>query len=140
MYSEPKASVCLEAYVTLRVFSPGHSCDDISQRLGLKPTKCGAVTSNRSKGWTCWRLDSDGIASSREPEEHVNWLLDRIEPVAAELGKLVSENAKADIVGFHVSTDLVAPQLDRPQRERLARLGLELEWWLYDGKPDDYAS
>ncbi len=87
-----------------------------------------------------WSLSSEGIVSSADIRDHLDWLLDKLTSRAAALLALQDEDGVRMSVEclrwsmYKDSFGVVWPE----QMSALADLNLELSWiLLYDGAPDD---
>jgi Domain of unknown function (DUF4279) len=75
-----------------------------------------------------WNLDSAGAVSETAAlDEHLTWLLDRLEPAAVELARLLEGGARADFFcGYFMSEWNASWTLQPKTLERIGRLGTEL--------------
>jgi len=92
---------CERTLAELRIYSNVIAPTEISRRLGLRPSSSvekGQVpavtrTGRSNVGQTnSWILSSDGKMTSRDARRHLDWLLDQLEPVKAELVVLQDTN------------------------------------------------
>jgi hypothetical protein len=125
-------------YATFRAFSESLDPDEVSRALGIEPTKCFRAGDERkpnrpyapyrSGGW----LLSTEAFESRDIREHVDRLLDRLEPSAPALARLVEEGARCSVFCFWSSDNgQGGPQLDPTQMARLAALNLPILFDVY---------
>ncbi|MCA9622299.1 MAG: DUF4279 domain-containing protein [Myxococcales bacterium] len=83
-----------------------------------------------------WFLSTEAALASKDTRRHLDWLLDRLEPRAAELAELLANGAEADIFCFWASArGQGGPTLSPPQMRRLASLQLSCSYDCYG--PDD---
>ena len=114
-------AACEFTCAKLVVVAVGQPSSVVSERLGLEPT---AV----SGGGAHLAFSSERVVASRDVRRHLDWLLDRIEPVAPALRDLQRDPDVRTSVrcvwwskGAHGGPTLWPEQL-----VRLAALGLEL--------------
>ena len=78
---------------TLAIYPEDVGPEKVTQELGLVPTssqtkgeyKVSKFGRGRIARISNWLLSSEGEVSSKDLRHHLDWLLDRIEPVAAQL-------------------------------------------------------
>jgi uncharacterized protein DUF4279 len=113
--------------------------DAVTRATGLTPSrshKHGELMPSGDRVWRrgVWSLDSEDAAFDRgtELEDHLSWLLDRLEPHADALHQLMAERGlKADflcgcfIEGFQAGLELSAETLMRIGRLQ-ASIGLDI--------------
>ncbi|AGZ41382.1 DUF4279 domain-containing protein [Actinoplanes friuliensis] len=118
--------------LTFMVRSDLLTADEISVRLGLKPT---SVQRARGSRLHIWELASP-LAEEASPDDHLNGLLDVIEPKAAGVRKLLDAGAEVFWSCFVTAAPLGAiVELEPPLLSRLAGLGLPLVLDIYDSDP-----
>ncbi|MCX5999313.1 MAG: DUF4279 domain-containing protein [Chloroflexi bacterium] len=126
---------CILARASLCIYPDEVDPATVTKRLGLEPTysqKKGEQRLERSGrlhtlGVSSWLIDSDGAVSSRDLRRHLDWLLDRIEPAAAQLRELqqcpgVEMSVRC---AWFAARQEAVPTLWPEQMRRLAALNLE---------------
>ena len=113
-----------KAYATLRVFGDGLQPDDISNALGLTPSKTDVADS----GFGTWNYSTRPVLDNLRPlEEHVLHIVKLLEPRSAAIVALRERFAtevfcyfasQSDLGGFHLSADTLS---------RLGRLQLDFD-------------
>jgi Domain of unknown function (DUF4279) len=120
----------------VRIFGDDLQPEEIETALGLKATRShikGQPRSPRYKGvWheTYWCLDSP-LADERNMTDHLNWLLDSLEP-RGDVIKALSGKYRIDFFcGFSSGNGQGGFTLDRLTLRRIADLGVQLVLDLY---------
>jgi Domain of unknown function (DUF4279) len=125
---------CVETFATLRIFPGETHPDEVTARLGIEPGR--VTTRDIPKPYpqyvNGWFLCSDDDIDSRDPARHIDWLLDRIEASSAALQKLQAEGARCDVFAYFVGIGHGGPGLYPSQMRRLADLGLDISWDIYN--------
>lgn len=144
-------ATCSRTHATLRVFLVDP--DSVTRALGLEPSRIqrkGEPWKTR-RGWSrtrarhhAWFLTSEKQVCSRDCRRHVDWLLDRVEPVREVLEFLQREGAEIDVACFWESAvGHGGPTLSAAAMRRLGEFGIPLWFDIYyssvaDPDPDDY--
>jgi hypothetical protein len=129
---------------TFSVFSTSLTHQEISDRLGLQPTRTHTKGQPRgarrrdgsidpSNVWkdSAWQLTSP-LARDRILAEHINWLLDTIEPKAEAIKALRAECSLIRLFcGFASHGGQGGFSLDTDTLGRISKLGLNLDLDLY---------
>jgi hypothetical protein len=131
-----------ETYVVFHLrgdFEP----DEVSRRMGLVPDRTFAagdvasVRTGRVHEWSGWSIDTHFMASDTIAE-HLDWLLDRLEPAAGHLAELRAAGAEAELDCAWDSIGMGGgPWIPPEAMARLGALGLPLLISFYYGEPDD---
>lgn len=87
---------CYECYAQLLIYPGEVHPDEVSDALNLEATKVNVIgdTLTNSLGrvreikLAGWFLSSECYVKSKDLREHLNWLLDKLNPVSDELKKL----------------------------------------------------
>ena len=134
-------ATCEKTNAELRVYSPALPADAMTGLLHLEPTSTQPRRERETRGDQVvrgrdhgWFLNSEGHVDSRDVRRHVDWLLDRIVPVAEQLRELLrmDPHAKAAVCCLWVSASgHGGPVLSGPQLTRLAELGLDIWFDVY---------
>ena len=121
---------------SLRISGETLRPDEIDSQLGIKSTRThlrGEPRSSRTKLlWkhSLWLLESQ-LTDDSEPVEHLNWLLNLLEPKASVI-KSLSGTFHVDLFcGFSSDSGQGGFTLDSVTLDRLARLGIPLTLDLY---------
>jgi hypothetical protein len=133
IYSRAYASVRFAAVdldpldVTLRLRLPA----DHTHRRGeprltrSRRTKRVREYSPYSQGM--WSMSSEAWVDSPRLATHIEWLLDELEPKAADVRALLESGVEGDIFCYSLGRSWRSPALPRRLRERAAALGLPID-------------
>ncbi len=126
---------CEETYATLRIYPDALDPDEVTERLGVTPTKVQRVGDKRGS-YTCdlngWFLCSNGQVHSRDSRRHIDWILDQVESCAEELENIRKSGGRADISCSWLSASgHGGPTVSPHQSNRLAALGLDCWFDVY---------
>ncbi len=135
---------CDQSYATLRILSEAVDPDVMSARLGIAASRAhrrGDRGSGRAiHGLNGWFLTTEEIVQSRDVRRHIDWLLERMDPLRAALASLRAEGCRADIFCFWVSASgHGGPGLMPGSMRRLADLELEVWFDVYFRGSDEPA-
>ena len=137
---------CHHTSACFRIWHVDLEPTDISCRLNLSPSWAHRRGEPRSspKGTLLspykvgtWALDTVDVVRSRDLRRHLDWLLDRLEPVRATLEQLQQDGYSTDIFCNWVRLGgSGGPTISPRNMTRLGRLNLELgfEWWSEDDR------
>ena len=135
---------CAQTYSTLRIFSDSIEPHEISAALQVEPTRSFrkgdpiSVRVPQPRPRHGWLLCTETHVTSRDTRRHVDWLLDRVEPVLESFATLTRRGAESDVYSFWVSSrGQGGPLLSPCQMQRLATLGLECSYDVYFESDDD---
>lgn len=123
-------------FATFRLWARDLNPDDITQRFRLSPTWAFRRGDKRGQAdlWPhgYWEISSQGEVNSTNVALHIEWLLERIEPVREALESMRAEGVQANIVCFWESlTGHGGPIFSPHLMARLAALNLELALDIY---------
>src|SRR2546423_15709456 len=129
-------ATCASTYATLRVFSDTSSPEEVSEALGVAPTRShlkgeefGPGSRRSANGWF---LESSHAVDSRDLRRHIDWLLDQVSAAGDAWPDLVAGGARADIFCYWESrSGHGGPQLSPSQMERLSEFGLSVGLDIY---------
>jgi hypothetical protein len=130
---------CAETFASLRFYGDALEPEEISRRLALEPTdracRGDQATSPSGKIRTAptgrWILETQGQVDSTDLEQHVAWLLDRLE-VTGIVPTTLPGVSQADVFCYWVSaTGNGGPEFSPQTLARLARLQLTLGFDIY---------
>ncbi|MBK9925710.1 MAG: DUF4279 domain-containing protein [Anaerolineales bacterium] len=124
-------------YVSFTITGKDLNSDDLTARLGVKPTlsfKRGDVKANTDEQqqlWQhgCWSIDSDNKGfSSNNPQPHFEWLLGVLTPVEEELKEiLANKNVDARVSCFWIMPDgRISMEIEPELLLRLAKLNVKI--------------
>jgi len=131
---------CQETYATLCVYLEGVDPNEVTKRLGIKPTKVqrkGETPDIQSKlptalKPTAWFLSSKGQCISKDSRRHLDFILDQLVPKADVLQELRQLGSKMHISCYWLSkSGHGGPTIPPEQMRRLALLDLELWFDIY---------
>jgi Domain of unknown function (DUF4279) len=125
-------------WATLRISGDRLDPDNVTTRLGIAPSRSHkAGDRHGEQGRMIWKhgqwsLTSQGVIESTDLELHIEWLLDRIEPMHEKLQEITQQpDVTADIFCFwesesvNAGIDLAPSLMGRVASLRLS-LGLDI--------------
>jgi len=125
-----------KAFATLRVFGDGLHPDEISNALGLTPSKSDVAES----GFGTWSYSTRGVLDNLRPlEDHVLHIVQLLEPRAAAISALRERFATQIFCYFASQSDLGGFRLSADTLSRLGRLQLDFdvdEYFCCDATPN----
>jgi hypothetical protein len=132
-------------WATLRIWGKALDPDMVTGQLGITPSTAFRAGDQRGKKKDAiwkeghWDISSEGHVSSNVLQDHIEWLLDQLEPAQARLRILLTEDdVRADIFCFwefatHNAGIVFSPLVMR----RIAALNLELDLDIYFAGDDE---
>ncbi|CAH0990310.1 hypothetical protein SIN8267_00402 [Sinobacterium norvegicum] len=120
---------CLRTYATLRIYPQGISADEVTTALATQPTKIWRVLSG--KPFDGWFLTTKGIVNSVDTTSHISYLLNLLEANTAFVELLLGAGSTVNIINFWHSDGQGGPGLNCDLIRRMARLGIEIDWNVY---------
>lgn len=128
----------------MRIYPKTVHPDVITELLGIKPSSTSVAGKKNILGEPIlngWFLCTRGKIKSKDSRRHIDWILDKIEPVIEEVRALQKEGATIDIMCFWGSAaGNGGPTISPGQMRRLVKLDLEVWWDVYfEGKDEDDA-
>lgn len=84
-----------------------------------------------------WSMSSEGWVDSPVLATHITWLLEQLEPKAAALAALLTDDIKADIFCHSVGANPFPPSLPAKLRDRAVVLGLTIGIDHYDSTGEE---
>lgn len=85
-----------------------------------------------------WFLTTQGRLKSKDSRRHIDWLLDKIEPVSEQILALQKQGMSMDINSFWGSSSgNGGPTISPEQMARLVKMNLEVWWDVYFEGEDD---
>ena len=139
-YNDDYAS-CRKTYSTLCIYHDDLDPDRVSERLSLAPTRAqrrGDIRKQlKDRTWRypvgAWFLCSEGVVASKDARRHIDWILDKVQGKEPVLQDLRNVGCRTELRCFWVSAGgSGGPALDPTIMQRLASLGLELQFDFYD--------
>ena len=130
-------SACEETFSTLRLYHDSISPSEVTNRLGLQPSKCfvkGDARGKRGKVYETngWFLSSEDVVKSHDSRRHIDWIIDQIWDKREQVSLMIQEGSKIDISSYWVSSSgNGGPTLSPYQMARLGELGVEVWWDVY---------
>lgn len=124
---------CERTYLTLRIYSETLAPDEITDRLGVQPSRTQSVgarrTSKEKVKLNGWFLCSKSVVKSKDSRKHVDWLEDQLEGKSKKLRKLVKRGCSVDITCLWLPKGADGgPTLSKKQISFLADLGVDF-WY-----------
>jgi hypothetical protein len=137
-----KYQSCTRTYSTLRIFPKNAHPDVITNLLKIKPTRISIAGPTGPIGRIVvsgWFLTTQGKLKSKDSRRHIDWLLDKIEPVSEQILALQKQGMSMDISSFWGSASgNGGPTISPEQMTRLVKMNLEVWWDVYfDGEDDE---
>ena len=138
----PDNPMLSEAFATLRLHGTDWQPEDITERLGITPSyahRLGEQHGSKGLIWkdSCWHITSRHQVASTNLEEHIAWVLDRIEPVCEAFMAIRRALPSADIFCMVVSRyGHGGPGFTPRLLGRLAALDLTLGLDIYFGNDE----
>jgi hypothetical protein len=130
---------CAETFASLRLFGDGLVPDEVSRRLGLRPTDCAAKGSetvapsgkSRTAPTGRWILKSEAQVHSTDLARHIEWLLDHLDATGI-VPLEIPGVSRADVLCFWLSaTGHGGPEFSPELLGRLAKYRLALGLDIY---------
>ena len=124
-------------FATFRLWGKELEPGQVTEMLSLTPSKAFKRGDQRTetKRWPhgYWGITSENQVLSTDLALHIEWLIDRLEPVQSQLGRIMAEEGvKADIFCFWESrTGHGGPSFGPKLLKRIAALNLELGLDIY---------
>jgi hypothetical protein len=128
---------CSETFSTLRIFSDDIRPNEITERLGLQPTKTYCKGELHGKGQlprktNGWYYTTSKILTSRDNRRHVDLILAALENKLEAINELHARGCKMDIMNYWVSASGEGgPWLMPPQMLKLGELRIQIWWDVY---------
>lgn len=131
---------CKETHVTLRIYLEGVDPDEVTKRLGIKPTKIQRKEESQNiqsklptvPKPTAWFLSSNGQCISKDSRRHLDFILEQLVPKADVLQELQQLGSKMDISCYWLSKDSHGGPIISPhQMQKLVGLNLDLWYDIY---------
>ena len=137
----PENPYLRRVWATLRIMGDDLDTDFITERLGLVPAHAHRRGEERVPGhqWSHgqWSLTSRDQLLPTDLEDHVAWILDRIEPVREQFLDICNGDVEADIFCFLECYGYGGPEVSPVLIGRLARLDLKLGLDIYPAWKDE---
>jgi hypothetical protein len=98
-------------YVTLRVYHDDLDADHVGRLLGLSPTHLHRKDHPYRRGGRllaptgAWFFGSKDAIHSNDFEDHIRWLLDRLEGKGEAIGRLRSDGYQAEVSCYWLHLD-----------------------------------
>lgn len=134
MYND-NYETCFRTYVTLRIYCDNLLPDELTEYLGIQPTKTQTkgqkanLNSSELIKQNGWFLTTKDILKSKDSRRHIDYLADKLLPIKNKLNSLILEGTKVDISCFWQSeSGQGGPTFSQQQLSKLAELGIEI--WL----------
>ncbi|NUS59813.1 MAG: DUF4279 domain-containing protein [Lysobacter sp.] len=132
---------CSYTHVWLRVLHEALDPDDVTQLLGLQPTRIVRVgdrvheKSTRTRTNAVWLLESSDAVESRDSRAHFDWLLDRVGDKGPQLRALAARGYLVDICcKWDSAAGNGGPTFAPAQLSALGNLGIEVWFDIYFDK------
>lgn len=129
------------AFASLRLTRTDLDPDEVTRRLGIVPMEAFRRGDTFSRGLVrklgYWGISSQDQVATNDLEEHIAWLLDRLEPASGPFKALCAEDVDADIFCYLETRGQGGPEFSSRLMGRLAALGLPLGLDIYYYTGDD---
>jgi hypothetical protein len=127
---------CLETYATVRIWSNDLTPDEISDALGIEPTRkfgkgelhAAGKLQRKANGWF---YSTEQLTDTKEFEQHLDLILRTFKEKAEALKSLRAKNCQMDICTYWVSNGQGGPELSPEQMLALGTLGFMIWWDIY---------
>jgi len=142
MKYDHKYRACTRTYSTLRIYPKVGHPDSITDVLQIKPSSVAIAGVTGKRHVNGWFLSTKGKLKSRDSRRHIDWILDKIEPVSARIKELQEGGCSIDIMCFWGSASgNGGPTISPEQMARLVKLNLEV-WWdvWFEGEDEEEAT
>ena len=126
---------CERTYAELRIYSGFMDPETVTNQLGVAPTslqkkgerRVNSLGRTREVILNGWFLSSESEVSSRDLRQHLDWLLDKIEPSAPQLSNLQTAAGLTMLVNciWWSAKGQGGPTLWPEQMQRVSALDLE---------------
>lgn len=134
----PIYPTCAYTHAWLRIMSEGLDPDDTTDALGVQPTeiqRAGAPRPSRpDRTYTQsgWLLSTEGVLTSMDARDHLDWILARLVDCDVAFKQLHSEQHLIDLcVRWDSKSGHGGPTISPVQMQRLAELEIELWFDVY---------
>ena len=128
-------------WATIRLTDADLDPADVTRRLGIEPTTAFRRGDAFGRGFArtlgSWELTSEGQVATNDLEEHLAWLLDRIEPTSGPFNAVRADGIDADIFCFLETRGHGGPTFSPHLMGRLAALELVLGLDIYCAEDDE---
>jgi hypothetical protein len=127
---------CLRTYATLRIYSGSILPSQISQMLGVEPSRVwnkGSAETAVPRKQNGWFLTSRGEVGSLDTKRHVDFILNQLEDNKAYIAGLTAQGLQVDIMCLWQSANKSegGPSLLPAQMLLLAEMGIAIAWNIY---------
>jgi len=133
--------VYVRAYASVRFAAVDLDPLDVTLRLKLPPDhthrrgeprlrrarRTGQVRESSPYPDGMWTMSSKEWVDSPRLAVHIEWLLAELEPMAADVRRLIASGVEGDIFCYSLGRSARAPAIPRRLRERAAALGLTID-------------
>lgn len=128
--------MCTRTYSTLRIFSDEVDPDKISRTLGLEPTysfRTGDAYSvcKLTRKYNGWLLSTESSLDSKDTEEHIGFILAKLDGKAEAVAALHAAGCELDIRSVWTFDSQGGPSLSAEQMLVLGKPGLDVFWDVY---------
>ena len=128
--------MCTRTYSTLRIFSDEVDPEGISKTLDLKPTdsfRMGDAYSicKLTRKYNGWFLSSESSMDSQDTEEHIGFILAKLDGKAEAVAALHAAGCHLDIFSLWRFDGQGGPSLTAEQMLMLGKLGIAVCWDVY---------
>jgi hypothetical protein len=133
-------SGCERTFATFHLSHEDLDPDAVTVDMGLQPSRTQRRGHPRNPlaqrpviaRFGLWSLTSKDRLHSRDVRDHVDWLLDQLEPVAAAIERYQASGCKSDISCFWtLGRSRGGPRLSPDGMRRMARLSIQIEFDIY---------
>ena len=127
---------CLRTYATLRIYSGDIAPSEISEILGLEPSRVwnkGSTETATPRKQNGWFLTSRGEVESLDTKRHVDFILNQLADNKSSIAGLTAQGLQVDIMCLWQSANKSegGPSLLPAQMLLLAEMGIAIAWNIY---------
>jgi hypothetical protein len=130
---------CLRTYATLRIYSGEITPSEISEALGIEPSRVwnkGSAETAVPRKQNGWFLTSRGEVESLDTKRHVDFILAQLVANKSYMAALTAQGLQVDIMCLwqSASNSEGGPNLLPTQMQALASMGIAIAWNIYVDK------
>ena len=139
-------ATCVETFSTLRIFSHDVEPDEITDLLGIEPTKTfckgdlQGKTSKLKRKSNGWFFRTEGLINSRDTRRHIDEIIECIRDKKNSIGELFNRGCKIDLMSYYISIGHGGPCLEPYQMKELGELNIHVWWDVYFVNEDEVLS
>jgi hypothetical protein len=127
---------CVKTCSTLRILSDDVLPEQITEVLGIQPTKAFRKGEPHSGGkllrkMNGWFYSTKNLSTSRDSRRHLDMILNALNCKEQQIKNLQARGCRTDITSYWVSCGQGGPWLMPAQMLRLGTLNIDIWWDIY---------